>query len=562
METDEEWLRVNRIPELFDKLTMNLVNSRPTDVLAYIQTWCTTEKVKSVETKASSDLLQALAPPTDQEEMDTAGSEDALDVHALVLPDGKLPKTPSKCFLCFSMEVLSGWVKQASPACAAAAAAGAWNAVRALHRNHLNAASQDIVLEILRDVLREKIRDRKGKAERLILQNNPFDVVEDAVRQYLQAEHGLTLGGASKSVPGATKAQIWNAVKWVTLERKPPHQQPNIESTTIGELFAPTPHLYLRNEPAFLALRDLWRQELCGLDVAPDTQGASTATSGTEREGEISGNGGPNTTNVTSGGTAMSFSPPKKKLGFPARKKKAHSKHHQDVPIQIVATGLAPTSHTAASSSAPPVDSKNSTETSTSSTPPPAEAPTNTNLDAAAEDSDSDGAKDTSAKGPKAGKAVIMDTFHFIVGLDKLYRVKPNTAVFGNWGVQAAIQRLNDRWQDMDIRLHYFMGRKAKGVELVVPLTSKDSPQDVDRQWSQLCAEFRKEHVALVFHLRNHYALIFALREWVDESGKHVQQLLTARRGQRPTCWMDWDEARNTMLTSVGYKIMVVQKLM
>ena len=103
----------------------------------------------------------------------------------------------------------------------------------------------------------------------------------------------------------------------------------------------------------------------------------------------------------------------------------------------------------------------------------------------------------------------------------------------------------------------------------------------------------------LLFHLKNHYALIFALREWVVESdgataaenGNRdnssgssaaaaaatisaaaiaatgatattrvtiVRQLLTARRGQRPSAWIDFSEARETMLGWEGYKIIAV----
>ena len=47
---------------------------------------------------------------------------------------------------------------------------------------------------------------------------------------------------------------------------------------------------------------------------------------------------------------------------------------------------------------------------------------------------------------------------------------------------------------------------------------------------------------ALIFHLKNHYALIYALREWTSD-GKRVRQLLCARKGQRPSAWVDWLEA-------------------
>ena len=56
-----------------------------------------------------------------------------------------------------------------------------------------------------------------------------------------------------------------------------------------------------------------------------------------------------------------------------------------------------------------------------------------------------------------------------------------------------------------------------------------------------------------------HYALIFALREWSGPDGR-VRQLYTSRRGQRPKTWIDFDEARRTMIGWAGYKIMAISR--
>jgi hypothetical protein len=67
------------------------------------------------------------------------------------------------------------------------------------------------------------------------------------------------------------------------------------------------------------------------------------------------------------------------------------------------------------------------------------------------------------------------------------------------------------------------------------------------------------QNEVLLFHLKNHYALIFATREWVDDrTGVCVRQLLTARKGQRPSAWVDFSEAREVMLGWDGYKVMLL----
>lgn len=53
----------------------------------------------------------------------------------------------------------------------------------------------------------------------------------------------------------------------------------------------------------------------------------------------------------------------------------------------------------------------------------------------------------------------------------------------------------------------------------------------------------------LLFHLTNHYALVFAWREWQDEEPMRLRrQILTARKGQRPSAWIDFEEVRKILL--------------
>lgn len=110
------------------------------------------------------------------------------------------------------------------------------------------------------------------------------------------------------------------------------------------------------------------------------------------------------------------------------------------------------------------------------------------------------------------------------------------------------------------ISARLFMGKKKTSKSKVdVPLSRKDSDATIANQWDTLKGLLMRLDHVLLFHLTNHYALIFASREWWDESKQMpVRQLLTARRGQRPTAWITFEEAREIMLGWEGYKIMAI----
>eukprot|EP00752_Nemacystus_decipiens_P001290 g1283.t1 len=198
-------------------------------------------------------------------------------------------------------------------------------------------------------------------------------------------------------------------------------------------------------------------------------------------------------------------------------------------------------------------------------------------------------------------------------GLDKLCMARPSTGCIGNLGLISTVRYLDGQTPgNVEVTARLFMGkgrRRPSGL-LQVPLSARDDEEMIARQWAALREAFLSDRQVLLFHLTNHYALIFALREWrepppaaaaaaacssgTDETrkgndagapggvlrddgrgavgrgddvhgsgsaqGGWTRQILTSRRGQRPTVWMDFREARKILLGWEGYKILAVQR--
>eukprot|EP00730_Choanoeca_flexa_P000923 TRINITY_DN10399_c1_g3_i1.p1 TRINITY_DN10399_c1_g3~~TRINITY_DN10399_c1_g3_i1.p1 ORF type:complete len:217 (+),score=52.05 TRINITY_DN10399_c1_g3_i1:826-1476(+) len=142
-------------------------------------------------------------------------------------------------------------------------------------------------------------------------------------------------------------------------------------------------------------------------------------------------------------------------------------------------------------------------------------------------------------------------------GLEKLQRDRPSTGFFGNWGIVAAAKRISE-WKQVTMHATLFMGKGVRGASIPVRLLRKDSPETVQQQWEALRNTFNKPKQVLLYHLKNHYALVYALREWQPVDGEPVRQILTARKGQRPSAWIDFAEARDTMIKWSGYKILLL----
>ncbi len=185
------------------------------------------------------------------------------------------------------------------------------------------------------------------------------------------------------------------------------------------------------------------------------------------------------------------------------------------------------------------------------------------------------GPKKASSAGGKAApakwnwRADLSGIFQKSRGLERLQSPEtPSTTIIGNWGILGGVARLSETRSlgATGFQCRLLMGKKIRSSSKVdAPLSSADSEERITEQWNMLRSAFHREDTVLLFHLKNHYALIFALKEWVEEGqdgshSRYKREILTARKGQRPSAWIDFYEARETMLGWEGYKIMALTR--
>eukprot|EP01083_Nonionella_stella_P268296 906938_1 len=93
-----------------------------------------------------------------------------------------------------------------------------------------------------------------------------------------------------------------------------------------------------------------------------------------------------------------------------------------------------------------------------------------------------------------------------------------------------------------------------------IALSLDDSVETIEKQWSGMRERFSTPGVVLIYHLDNHYALIYALRQWVNARGKPVRQLLTATHNQAPSAWVPFATMRDVVIRSKIYCVIEVSR--
>lgn len=127
-------------------------------------------------------------------------------------------------------------------------------------------------------------------------------------------------------------------------------------------------------------------------------------------------------------------------------------------------------------------------------------------------------------------------------GLMKLKRKNnPHTSIVGSVGIRRATEAVASKYANINV------------VATVMVQNSKTGRRD----WERIKKSLKSPRRQLIFHLTNHYAPIYAAREFLGPENRVRKQILTARNGQRPSAWLDWDtEVLEIIGGWPGYNIM------
>ncbi|CAE7343656.1 Aste57867_18254 [Symbiodinium microadriaticum] len=151
----------------------------------------------------------------------------------------------------------------------------------------------------------------------------------------------------------------------------------------------------------------------------------------------------------------------------------------------------------------------------------------------------------------------------------RLRAERPNTSEVGSGNLKQAAELLGTRDNARDnesLKVTCLLGRRHSFKNTAAFVSKGDGDPEVRKQWSLLKQAFADPGSVLLFHLTNHYALIFAWREWMEPNAieeiplRLRRQILTSRRGQRPSAWIDFEEVRKILLSWSGYHVLQLQR--
>jgi hypothetical protein len=486
-------------------------------------------------------------------EQDTADTEDIGNIYEFLMKDGALPEHASQVSLSYSRSCLEGWVKQPSPCCGAAAIAGAWNALANLKRNDPRALNHISILNIYRIMFVDMIEKKTKSYERKLGHKIDRIIADIRTRLFGQSpDHNIK----GKNVTKKAFNLAMKAVMKSYLDRLASFKEGSKEDNKAdGESSPAVEEFEVRDD--LQSLIDLYLAEGGELDggaVADDCPALDLVE---EEEKYKEGDDGDESKEADESEDLVNVIP---KIGAT---KPVPSKFKSRFPSKPSLPSETAASATTIGSGLDAMNGDNVQSQPTSGghdnelvNTPIASAMTNS----------------WDWKGELKGILMNMG------GLMRLMDAKPSTTAIGNWGILQCVQKLA-QWTGLgsSLEANLFMGKKLNKMQKVAhPLSKNDDSSMIGSQWAALRSAFNRSDTVLLFHLTNHYALIYAMREWNEEVKVpddrsssvfgdtvhivHRRQILTARRGQRPNAWIDFTEVRDILLGWEGFKIMEIKR--
>lgn len=458
-------------------------------------------------------------------EQDSQDIEDIPNLLEFLLPSSVIMNTCSQFSLHYKRTIFDSWQKQPSACCGAASVAGAWNALSHMDRRNSNSLNHRDVLKVYEDIFTDIIEKKVRSFDRSICSTSQ----STSIKTFLEVELPVELAKVGRSIGGkkgfeATKKSVFNAIKSLACNCI------KIEGSRVND------------------------------DITGSNSGNGSVSRIDSKEEEV---------------------------------KDDRSSYYNSTNRNIISVFIE--LYELDGVDLRVLNNDTSAVTSTSSTGDENECKDDGNNDGSDDDADADGDGDgdvdsnncDAVKLKKAGisgsssskvwdwKTDVINIIQNMAGLKKLRDSRPSTAAVGNWAIISCIQRLSEVTAlGSCVKARLFMGKKRLSKQKIdVALSKKDSEDVIKSQWDTLCNSFNHTNTVFLFHLKNHYALIFALREWADDGSGCgscngttdvkrtvvTRQLLTARKGQRPSAWIDFNEARDTMINWEGYKIIAIK---
>jgi hypothetical protein len=126
-------------------------------------------------------------------EKDSDDKEEISNLFEFLIPEKDIIENAISFGFHYNRSIFNGWVKQPSPCCAASSVAGAWNALRTIHRQDSNAISHADVLNIYKVIVQEKLQKKLSAFERKLgssLSNSFWEEFELIAKKF-----GKEIGG-------------------------------------------------------------------------------------------------------------------------------------------------------------------------------------------------------------------------------------------------------------------------------------------------------------------------------------------------------------------------------